>query len=831
MGDILRNKGILLLLWPLGWCLGVALQLQQARLSGHGQYVLVVLLALGLSLAVVFLLRPGRGTRARAGFAVFMLWFGASAALAWGVTGWRASLMQSNVLQPGYEGKTVVVEGMIGNMPQVMGADWRFVFELQKAWLDGAPIDLPARIQLSWYAQPYGARDEDDSAPVHLQAGQVWRLAVRLRAPHGNFNPHGFDYELWMWERGLQATGYVRTSSKDLPPELLETSWAHPIERMRQHVRQKILRQLQNPEDPAAMRRAGIVAALVTGDQNAIDRADWDVFRVTGVAHLVSISGLHISMFAWLAAWFVAWIWRFWTGLAANRRFNPVYILPVPEAALLGGLLMGLAYALFSGWGVPAQRAVVMLTCVLLLRLTGLRWPWWLSWLWACAAVLAWDPWALLQAGFWLSFVAVAILFMTDLRPGASQKKGLGNRLWQILRAQSAVTLALAPLTLILFGQASVVGVLANVLAIPWVTLVVAPTALGGLIWPFLWRVADWALIPMTFGLQFFSALPGAQIKAAAAPLGVGVLAALGALLLVMRLPWSWKWAGLTLFVPLLLWHPARPAPGQFHVMAVDIGQGNALLVQTAKHDLIYDTGPRFSSQSDAGNRILLPLIQALGMRPTRLILSHGDADHTGGAASILQAFPDIDLMASLQAGERLADLPLGRPCIAGEHWVWDGVHFDILYPDKSHIRRARSSNAVSCVLRIATDEAAVLLVGDLEEPQEKLLLQSGKNLQSQVLLTPHHGSKTSSSREFLAAVKPRMSWVQAGYGNRYGHPKATIVERYRKMGIQVFDTPRCGAMQWSSQRPEQLQCERHMRARYWHHQLPWLNEKQEGES
>jgi competence protein ComEC len=677
----------------------------------------------------------------------------------------------------------------------------------------------PPRLYLSWYG---GLRNEDgvllepaQHAPA-LQAGERWQFSVRLRAPHGVRNPHGFDFELWLWEQGLQATGYVRSGRRDPAPQAQGQSWRHPVEWARQQTRDAIVQRApavpDSPAEAAQARAVGIVAALVTGDQQAIARSDWDVFRATGVAHLMSISGLHITLFAWLAALLLRGLWR------ASPRLCLAW--PAQHAGLLGGLLLAMAYALFSGWGVPAQRTVLMLALVTLLRLTARRWPWPTVWLLTAAIVLLADPWALLQAGFWLSFVAVGVLFAGTGHEDKEAARTLWQRAQGLLREQLLITLALAPLTLLLFGQVSLVGLVANLLAIPWVTLLVTPLALLGALWAPLWDAAALAVQALGTVLQALAALPLATLSVAQAPWWAGVAGVLGGLLLVLRLPVAMRLAGLPLLLPVLLWQVPGPAPGQFELLAADIGQGNAVLVRTARHALLYDSGPRHANDSDAGQRVLVPLLRAYGVRLDQLLLSHRDSDHTGGAAAVLGAQEQATLLSSLEDGHALHALRPGTRCLAGQSWDWDGVHFEILHPRADDYARARRSNALSCVLRVSTGTQAALLVGDIEKAQELQLVQAGAALRADLLLVPHHGSKTSSTAAFLEAVAPRLALVQAGYRNRFGHPAPEVVARYEQRGVQVLTSAACGAAHWRSARPHELQCEREREPRYWQHRV-----------
>ena len=368
----------------LGWLLGSAAQLQQAALWARWIDLTLMLLALlVLALAAVrSLALPVRLTLTLLAFSVF----------AFAATGLRASAFLSETLDGSLEGRDIALTGMVAAMPHYNEAGMRFRLEVESAQLDGKPVHLPTQIYLGWYSGYYLAEGGAATAgqlqrqPAAISAGERWQMTVRLKAPHGASNPHGFDYELWLWEQGLQATGYVRAGPRDTAPQrLARTSW-HPVERWRQQVRDRIF------ERVGERSYAGLIAALVVGDQNAIERADWDVFRATGVAHLMSISGLHITMFAWLAALCLAWLWR--------RSPALCLWLPASNAALIGGVLLAFAYAFFSGWGVPSQRTVLMLFCVALLRLSGKRWPWPQVLLLACAVVVAADPWAMLQPGF-----------------------------------------------------------------------------------------------------------------------------------------------------------------------------------------------------------------------------------------------------------------------------------------------------------------------------------------------------------------------------------------------------------------------------------------------
>ena len=811
-----------------GFVAGVAAQLQQAALWPWWVYADAVALA-----ALLIAARLSKRRALRLGALAFI----ATALLGFGATGWRASVFQAGAMNPALEGRDISVTGEVLAMPQIAEDAVRFRLRIDSATEGGQAVGLPPQLLLGWYSG-FGGREakappaeggdvselalEAQRKPQPLRAGERWRMTVRLKAPHGNSNPHGFDYELWLWEQGIQATGYVRAGPRDAPPVKLETSWRHPVERARQSVREAIYQRV------ADRQLAGILAALVVGDQNAIERADWDVFRATGVAHLMSISGLHITMFAWAASLALAWLWRRSVSLTPRLCLA----LPAGSVGALGGLLLATLYALFSGWGVPAQRTIWMLATLVLLRQSGRQWPWLQTWLLAMAVVVALDPWALMQAGFWLSFVAVGVLFATDsgashARPSSakgifSSENAIGrllSGLARLAREQWVVTLALTPLSLLLFNQVSLVGLLANAVAIPWVTLLVTPLAMAGVLYAPLWDVSAWTVGLLTLFLQWLASWKLASVSVAAAPLWCAVAGVVGGGLIAMRLPWHWRALGIPLLLPVLLWQPARPEPGRFELLAADIGQGNAVLVRTATHTLLYDTGPRFSRESDAGNRVLVPLLRALDERIDLLMLSHRDSDHTGGAPAVLAMQPQARLLSSIEDGHELQAVRKSTRCVAGQRWTWDGVVFEVLHPAAGDYELVRKSNAMSCVLRISNGNRVALLAGDIEAAQEaKLVSSASASLKTDFLLAPHHGSKTSSSALFLDAVQPRLALAQAGYRNRFGHPVDSVVTRYDERGITLIRSAQCGAASWHSANPEEIGCQRQIARRYWHH-------------
>jgi competence protein ComEC len=735
------------------------------------------------------------------------------------VTNGRAHERLARRLAPVLAKRVVSVTGIVVGLPVWRGEGWRFDLRVEPddaATHEGEalPAPVPPRLAVAWYP---GENVDVSSARSGPRAGQRWRLRVRLSEPDGLVNPHGADPVLALFERGVLATAQVVTGAGTVPQRLAETGQA-PVDRWRQDQRDRL--RVTLGDTPAA----GVLAALAVGDQAAIERDDWAVFRATGVSHLMAISGLHVTMFAWLAGGLLSRLWRLGVpGRWLMRRW------PAPVAARWGGFVAALGYAVLAGWGVPAQRTVIMLGVVVLLRGGARRWPVGRLLLVAAVVVTLWDPWALLQPGFWLSFVAVALLTASGERPVGARERATGVRrglgvLRDGARSQLVMTVGLAPWTLLFFQQLSLTGLLANAVAIPVVTLGITPLALLGLAVTGLWSLGSVAVEALRTGLAWLATLLGGVWSAPVAPGWAQGLGLLGATLLVLRLPWRVRVLGGPLLLP-MLW-PALPVPaaGEFELLAADIGQGNAVLIRTRGHALLYDTGPAYGRHGETGNageRVLVPLLHALGVRRLdRLVITHRDTDHSGGAAAVLAAMPVTLLQSSLEPGHPLRQASVHQPCAAGVRWRWEGVDFTFLHPEPTDLDRPALTvlrpNAVSCVLRIDGRRRSVLLTGDIGVDQElRLVVRQRDRLAADVLLVPHHGSGTSSSLHFLNSVAPHWAIVQAGRHNRYGHPSAAVVARYRDIGTDLILTSQCGAWHWRSADASNG-CAREQGRRYW---------------
>jgi competence protein ComEC len=709
------------------------------------------------------------------------------------------------------EGRDVTLVGTIDSLPYRFDQGVRFNFAVER--VVGAPMAAPPRVSLAWYAgfreskQPVGA----------VQPGERWQLTVRLQRPHGNANPYGFDYEVWLLEQGVRATGYVRAegdSNRRLDSFVF--SIGNLVELCRARLRDRILRALPDKQ------YAGVIVALVVGDQRSIDQSDWAVFSRTGISHLISISGLHITMIAGLFAALASALWRrsFFT------RAQLPLLLPAQKVAALAGAAVAMLYVLLAGFGIPAQRTLYMLTVVAAAlwsgRITNVSHV-------LCVAlgvVVLLDPWAVLWPGFWLSFGAVAIiLFATAGRVGPTQPG-----VWSLVRlgahTQYVVTLGLVPLTMLLFSQVSLVSPIANAVAIPLVSFVVTPVALLGSILPaplsgVVLGFAHGAVEALALFLGWLGASPLAVWSAPAPSFWMFCFALAGTLWMLAPRGWPHRWAGAVALLPMLTQVPEGPAAGQFAITAFDVGQGMALLVETSNHRLLYDTGPSYSPESNGGNRVILPYLKSRGIGALDgMVVSHSDTDHAGGAVSILEALP-VSWVAS--------SLPFGHPavrksarhvqCAAGQRWHWDGVDFEMLHPSAASYQDAgMKPNARSCTLRVSAGARSMLLAADIEAAQEAQLLEAAPDkLRAEVLLAPHHGSGTSSTAAFLSAVRPALGVFQVGHRNRYRHPKAEVYERYGALAIGRVRTDESGAVMLDFGAATGAREFRREHARYWY--------------
>jgi len=724
------------------------------------------------------------------------LWFGAG--FFWAA--FFAQLRLADALPENWEGRDIQVIGVVASLPVVSARGLRFEFDVEQVATPGAKV--PAHIQLSWFDGGFG---KPAAYPLpQLHPGERWELTLRLKRPHGNANPHGFDYEAWLLERNIRATGYVRDRPEN---RRLAAHVYHPgyvLEMARDSASRRLSRVLG--ERPYA----GVLKALAIGEQSAISPDLWQVFLRTGVNHLMSISGLHVTMLSGLFFAFTYWLWR--------RSQRLALWLPARKAAVLAGALAALAYALLSGYGVPTQRTLYMLGVVAVALWLGRNSNASSVLSLALLIVLLLDPWAVKSPGFWLSFGAVAaILYVSVGR--------IGRPRWLVQwgRVQWAVTLGLVPALLALFQQVSLVSPVANALAIPLISLVVTPLTLLGTVLPldFLLLAAHEVMVWCMAFLTWLSALPETVWQQHGPPPWTVIVALCGVLWLLLPRGFPARWLGLVWFAPLFLMLPPAPQQGELWLTVLDVGQGLAIVARTQHHALLYDAGSHFGAEADAGSRIVVPYLRGTGVRRLDgMVISHDDIDHSGGAASVLQSVP---------VGWTISSLPDGSPilagaankfrCFSGQKWTWEGVKFEMLHPTlDSYQNDLLKDNERGCVLKITTAFGSVLLPADIEYRSEQELLQRMPDaLAANVMVVPHHGSRTSSTGPFISAVHPATAIFTVGYRNRHGHPKEEVVERYLARGIETWRTDTSGALDLRfGTGGISLQSQRQSRQRYW---------------
>ena len=686
------------------------------------------------------------------------------------------------------ERSDVIVTGRVAGLPDPELQRTRFAFRVDD---DPAhPEALRGRtLRLAWYDNSWS---DAPSRRHELAAGERWRLPVRVRAPRGLRNPGGFDAERQVLAARITATGYVRD-----PGQAVELAGPRGLHAWRDRIAARISADV--PGDASRY-----VRALALGDTRALADRDWELLRATGLTHLIAISGFHVGLVAGAFALLGSGLWRLLPALG--------HAFPRPQAAGLAALAGALGYAAVAGFALPTVRTVLMIAVAVGARLwrrpAGLGQSLGL----AAIAIVAVDPLALLSAGFWLSFGGVAWLLWCLPRPG-------GRPLRDFLAAQWVATLGLLPLTAILFGQASLAGPLANLVAIPWWSLVVVPLALvgtaleamhagwGGTAWRASAAAFEWAW-PL---FERMGSSPLALWWLPEPPWFALPMALAGAFWLLLPRGLPGRPLALLLWLPLLWPDRNLPRPGEAELVMLDVGQGMALLVRTSRHAVLYDMGAAVEDGWDAGERAVIPALQALGVRRLdALVVSHADADHAGGLAAVRRRFPAPRLLAPEGSGIEGA-----LACLGGSGWQQDGVRFRILHPPL-HFPYLR--NESSCVVRIETAHGAMLLPGDIGEAvEERLVGRMPAELAADVVVVPHHGSRHSSTPGFVSATGSGLALVSAGHGNRFGHPDPGVVARWQAGGADVLGTAGAGAIRVRlTEDGVEVGAERRRRQRFW---------------
>lgn len=762
---------------------------------------------------------------------------------------WNARYAENrlnNILASELEGKDLIVEGRVAGLPQGGSEGTKFAFEIDRLFVHSESlVEFPKRIYLNW--QP--AWRSADTIPV-IVPGQRWELKVKLKRPYGSLNPFTFDFERWSFHQDFGANGSVRSGELLLARDIAFTEFSLNMELARWKLRKKI--QILLPQDA---RYAGVIVALVMGDQNAINQDDWQVFNATGIGHLISISGLHVTMLAAVGASIAGFIWR--------RRSLPLMI-PVAKVAAVAGFLTAFIYAWLAGFQIPAQRTMYMVGVVAYALWSGRNPRSFDIWWWALALVLLIDPMAPYTPGFWLSFGAVAaILFAmgdsvgllgipTGKEQGAHWSRRLNQALREACRVQAVVTIALLPLTLYWFYQVSLVSPLANAFAIPLVSYVVTPLAISGALLPEL--IGRWLLLPAHVAMEYlaialdwmagwswsvtYTKQPGWWALVLAS---IGIIYAIrpGNLLSGWRLRVLALGLSIPLFLPIFeKWSDNTLAAGEFKATAFDIGQGTAVLIETQNKKLLYDTGPVQGKRDDAGQRVILPYLRGRGIAHIdRMVISHSDSDHVGGGATLLKHIRFDSMMGSLPSNNQLLNNLQERkipsmPCRFGQHWVWDKVEFKVWHPHEDTLfesQYTRKPNELSCVLEVRNEKHSLWLTGDVErqgeaEITERLNTTGLVQLKEQtvIFMAPHHGSKTSSSLNLLQVLEPVFAFAQNGYRNRYGHPHPSVTARYSVLHIPFYQTPITGAQIWTFKKTHHsMSFWRVVANRLWHRSAP----------
>lgn len=712
-------------------------------------------------------------------------------ALAFAWTAWRADLALNARLPHALEKQDILVTGTVTGLPQMQDGATRFEFTIDRANFHGRAVPVRGKVRLAWYASRH-------RSPPLIAPCSSWQLRLRLKRPHGMVNPGGMDFERTALQQGIIATGYVREDPADR-----RLAAGACFDRARSRIARAIEAAL-----PADAHAARLLRALSVGDERALDEHDWQVVRATGIAHLIAISGFHVGLAAVFGAWLVRALWWLWPGLGLRLA------RPLAEAAV--ALPAAIAYGALAGFGLPTTRTLVMIGVVVGWRLLRRAGGFGEGFSLALIAILLVDPLSVLSAGFWLSFAGVALLAWT-----LAHDHGWRGYLKEIGVVPLLMTVALLPLTVWFFGQASLVGPLANLVAVPFVSLVIVPLNLVACVLLFAWPWAgQWLLHGCAYlvdGLWWLlthlAAWPPAMQYLPEASLLAFVLACIGAVWLLAPRGVPARGLGAALLLPLCIPPLSVPTDGAFRATVIDVGQGLSVLVRTRHHALLYDAGARYPSGFDLGAAVVVPALHALGVNHLdELIISHGDNDHAGGATAVLAAFPGT----STEGGEPARGPVPMTQCHAGQQWRWDGVEFRVLSPPTPVTLR---DNDAGCVLLVTGRGGRLLLPADTSariEPAIANAIPAGPPL---VLVAPHHGSKSASSVAFLHAVQPQFAVASTGYLNGYHHPAPLIVARYAALGIPLLNTPDTGAVRLVfpiDRAPRILTEERQRHARYW---------------
>jgi len=665
------------------------------------------------------------------------------------------------------EGKPLLVNGYIASIPNTTENKISFLFALKK--IQGSNVHTIIKLSL-----------QDDNLK-NLRAGDMWQFLIKLKRIHGMMNPGGFDYESWALQEGIRANGYIIKSSEN---KWLENHWYHDFpDRIRQKLKDKIEANL--PESNTSP----WIVALALGERQHISAENWEVLRNTGTNHLMAIAGLHIGCMSGMIFFLAGWLWR--------RVPRLMLLSPAQFAGGLCALITAILYAGLAGFSIPAERTCIMLSVVFLTLLMRREMVSWQTWSIALLAVLLINPLSVLTISFWLSFYSVALIIY-----GVSGRLNQNNLWWKLGRVQWVIAVGLIPLGIWMFQQFSWIAFLANSIAIPCVAFLIVPLILFGcfaLLFSakcggFILLLADKLLAVLWHVLTYFSQLSWASVYLMIPNTWVLLAACVGMIILLLPSGFRGKWFGIFWFLPLIFYHYPSPQSGEIRFSLLDVGQGLSAVIQTKNHVLVFDTGPKFSPNYDMGESVVSPFLRSIGIKKIdMLVISHPDNDHIGGARSLFHYFKILQTKTSTP--EEL--LPFSSQyCLRGDEWNWDEVNFKFLYPTPDNLNLDNNS---SCVLSVTNKmHKTILLTGDIEKFAENYLVQNDeKNLSADILVAPHHGSKTSAVNEFVESVHPRYVLFSVGYRNRYRFPHASVIEKYRQINTDLLASDSSGAIQF----------------------------------
>lgn len=711
---------------------------------------------------------------------------------------WYAHSILSWTIKHEHEGKPLQITGIITSIPITGKYGTQFEFYVEKMKYLNSITYPNSTIKLTW-PDPLQTTSTDMSK---LKMGDTWQLLIRLKRIHGTQNPSAFDYEAWAFQKGIRATGSVINHSYN--KMISHPVFSSLIHKLRRQLYEKII--LYSPHTQTSPWLMG----LIMGERRGISQENWQVLRNTGTNHLMVIGGLHIGILAAFTHFIISWLWR--------RIPNGVFIAPAQYVGTCAALFIAIIYSSLSGFSIPTQRASIMLTVFSIAILSNRKIKAWNAWSLALFCVLLFNPMSVLIESFWLSFGTIALIIY-----GMSHRLFPSGIWWKWGRVQWIIGIGLIPLTLMLFQECSLVSFIANTIAIPWLGFTILPLcflsavfltiypAIGGL----LLLLADKSLSGLWLFLSWISHFHFSSLKIIVPNIFIFLILMLGFILMLLPAGVPGRWLGFIWILPVLLYKPVKPQTGEYWLTLLDVGQGLSAVIQTKSHILVYDAGPKFDASIDMGESIVIPYLRTMNTKKLdMLMISHADNDHIGGAPAILQAFPQTHVKTS--APEHIHS-PRVSNCKSGEEWVWDDVHFTLLYPMETWVN---SRNDNSCVLLIDNGHHKTLLTGDIEKYAETTLLTYlPEKLKTDIIIAPHHGSKTSGSPKFISAVNPEIVLYATGYRNRYHFPHQSVITAYDNIHAKSFNTVDTGSIQFKMTKEKEISspdCYRFNHKKYW---------------